>query len=123
MNRIDARSLHPHHHLSGARLKVRHLLQPHHLRITHLVNANHLHSFLLSMRPASRRSTLPLWPYSLPVMVAHNATMEGNVFPSHADVAALDFTILDEPSGDKLCRSNPRRNPARDRRCVPEDAD
>jgi hypothetical protein len=30
--------------------------------------------------------------------------MEGNVLPSHADVAAPDFTILDEPSGNKLCR-------------------
>ena len=35
--------------------------------------------------------------------------MEGNVLPSHADVAALDFTILDEPSGNKLCRINPQR--------------
>ena len=35
--------------------------------------------------------------------------MEGNVLPSHADVAALDFTILDEPSGDKLCHINPQR--------------
>ena len=35
--------------------------------------------------------------------------MEGNVLPSHADVAARYSTILDKLSGDKLCRINPQR--------------
>ena len=41
------------------------------------------------------------------VVEAHNATMQGNVLPSHADVTAPDLAVLDEASGDELRRINP----------------